>query len=78
MKLFVIDNNNIIMYIDIELFQSYYFNKMVRCWKKLALGSENDWVDLIRCFGSDQSPNLWYLLKSRKKNNIKRVLDMSN
>ena len=33
---------------------------------KLALGSKNDEVDLIRRFGSDWSPHQWYLLKYRK------------
>ena len=31
--------------------------KKVRCGKKLALGSKNDQVDLIKRFGSDQSPH---------------------
>ena len=39
---------------------------MVRCWKKLALGSKNDKVDSIRRFGSGRSPHQWYLLKSKK------------
>ena len=39
---------------------------MVRWWKKLALGSKNDYVDLIRRFGSDRSPYQWYLLNSKK------------
>ena len=39
---------------------------MVRCWKKLALGSKNEWVDLIRRFDSGRSPHEWYLLKSKK------------
>ena len=39
---------------------------MVLSWKKLALGSINDWVDLIGHFRSDRSSHQWYLLKSRK------------
>ena len=39
---------------------------MVRSWKKLALGSKSDYVDLIRRFGSDRCPHQWYLLKSKK------------
>ena len=39
---------------------------MVGYWKKLALGSKNDWVDLIRRFGSERRPYQWYLLTSRK------------
>ena len=42
------------------------FNKIVRFCKNLALGSKNDYIDLIRRFGSDRSAHQWYWLKSRK------------
>ena len=43
------------------------FKILVHCWKKLALKFINDRIDLIRHFGLDQSPHLWFLLKSRNK-----------
>ena len=42
---------------DLQVIKESIENKMVRCWKKLFLGSKNNQVDLIRRFGSDRIPH---------------------